>query len=170
MSLVADSTALVVLSRVRRLGLLRGLVGTVLIPPAVHHELLVLGRKRPGSRAIRQSTWIKRTDLQDPPHRRFPVPLGLGECEAITLASERHLPLLTDDAAARHFARREGIQVIRTLALVLRAEEEGLIKDAEKLADAMRHAGFRLHPDVMDAFRSELVISRSRRKEDRLAA
>jgi len=58
----------------------------------------------------------------------------------------------------------------RTLALLILAEEETVIDDAGVVAREFVHAGFRLHPTILDAFRGKLDTSRGRRGTRKFAA
>lgn len=58
-TVVSNSSPLIHLSQIGRLSLLREFFGELLIPPAVYREVVVEGRGRPGSREVREASWIK---------------------------------------------------------------------------------------------------------------
>lgn len=62
MIVVADSGPLIYLSEVGCLYLLGDLYGTVLIPRAVHDEVVVRGHGEPGSREVASSSFIHVAD------------------------------------------------------------------------------------------------------------
>lgn len=170
MSLVADSTPLIALGRIKALHILRAFAGEVLVPPAVAREVFSVRLPKHARLSLRALPWLTLARPRRAPPFAFPPKLGAGECEAITLAYERELPLLTDDYDAGRFARGEGIPVIRTLALLLAAEEQRLVEDAEPLVDALVANGFRLSTEVLAAFRAQLRASRTRGRGTRAAA
>ncbi|MBI1743719.1 hypothetical protein HYR54_11740 [Candidatus Acetothermia bacterium] len=91
--IVADAGPLIIFARVQRLTLLHEVLGELVIPPAVAHELIV-----PGKPAIESVLWIRVMPLRDPTLvDRFPATLGRGEREAIALAQEHGALLLSDD-------------------------------------------------------------------------
>src|SRR5262245_32966156 len=87
---VADSTCLIGLSNIGELDILRHMFGTVLIPPAVFHEVVVLGTSRPGAAEIDSAEWIQTRDAADKlAINTLRLSLGAGESEAIVLAAEQ---------------------------------------------------------------------------------
>jgi len=64
--------------------------------------------------------------------------LGRGERDAILLAEELHVALVVDEAKAYHEARRRNVPVLRTLAVLDKAAERGLIDLAEAIIIAGR--------------------------------
>lgn len=116
MIVVADTSRINYIILIDQIAILETLYGRILIPHAVHDELLSL--KAPPS--VR--TWAK-----DPPHwleilspstgLHPPVArLDRGETEAIALAEELHADwLLIDETAGRNEAARRGLQTIARL-------------------------------------------------------
>lgn len=131
---VADSSVLIVLAKVRRLDLLRRLYGTVLVGPAVRHEVVDEGRRVAAlglhlvERAISDG-WLQecRPTLVE---RRFlsrlqrETRLGAGEIEALSLAKHRVHPLLVDDKEARMTAETLGIDYTGTMGVLLEGYQE----------------------------------------------
>lgn len=169
MTIVSDSTALIGLSRVGRADLLPALFGRVLVPPAVIEEVFRAGKRYPNTATLLRAAWIERAPAA-PPLPQVPHPLGAGEREGLALAHARGLPLLTDDRPARTFAETLGVPIIRTLGVLLRAEEQGLVPDALPVVDELIATGFRLHPRVVEEFKSLLAASRRRRADSLRAA
>jgi predicted nucleic acid-binding protein len=58
MTVIADSTPLIALSRIQKLPLLREIFGNVIIPEAVYHEVVIAGRNRPGVLEVTSAEWI----------------------------------------------------------------------------------------------------------------
>ena len=67
-----------------------------------------------------------------------------GEAEVIALALELGInDVVLDDLDARRFARRNGLQPIGTLGLLLGAKESGLIVSVRNEINRLRSFGFR---------------------------
>lgn len=133
---VADASPLIVIRQIDRLDLVQGILGEVLIPPAVAEEVA--------------------PSLGDPPAwiRVVPLPSGRdsfswealldrGETEAISLAlSVAANQILLDDRPARRVAESLGLHVVVSLGLLLEAFHTGLIAGVPPLMDAMIRVGF----------------------------
>jgi hypothetical protein len=59
MSVVSNSSPLINMARIGKLGLLRQLYGELFIPEAVWHEVVVKGAGEPGADEVKAATWIK---------------------------------------------------------------------------------------------------------------
>jgi len=71
--------------------------------------------------------------------------LGPGESEAITLASELSAArLILDDKKARRIAQQLGLPVTGTLAVLLRAKQQGFIPNVRDVLDDLAVAEFRV--------------------------
>jgi predicted nucleic acid-binding protein len=55
---VSNSSPLIALSIVNSLDLLHALYGTIYIPEAVFHEVVIRGAGRPGATAVANTAWI----------------------------------------------------------------------------------------------------------------
>jgi predicted nucleic acid-binding protein len=119
--------------------------GEVLIPEAVYHEVVAQGLGRPGATEVASTPWIRVEQVRDPGLLRLlPDGLGPGEAQALILASERTLPILLDEAAARREARRLGVWMLGSVAVLLDAKQRGLLPAVKPVIDRMVAAGFRL--------------------------
>ncbi len=109
--MVSDSSPLTHLSQIGRLNLLRKLFDELLIPPAVYREVVVEGRGRPGSREVREASWIKVVRVRNEYLKRIlKLLLDEGEAEAIVLALEANASsVLLDDREARLQAKKLGL-------------------------------------------------------------
>jgi len=151
---VADSTALIGLSGIGHLSLLRSLFGTVVVPPAVWREVVVEGRGRPGASETREAAahgWVtKRRPRSRACVRRLVRLFGIaaGETEVICLGTEigTALLLIDDPRAARH-AMDLGLRVARLPAVLLRARQRGLVGTLRPLLDGLKRLGFGIDPE-----------------------
>lgn len=130
---VCDSSCLIALERIGHLDLLPALFHPVQAPPAVHQEF-------GGS-----PEWLR---VEAPADRALVTALGMlmgpGEAEAVALAAERELPIVLDDRQARAVARKLDLQILGTVAVLVRAKRRGLIPAIGPLLDALTANEFRL--------------------------
>ncbi len=141
---IADSSPLILLSKVNQLDLLRRLFARVIIPEAVCTEI-----ERYGPFPL--PPWV---GIQAPTsaHRCLVPPnLGMGEAAVLVLWSERYGDVvLLDDRAARRSARILGAPLIGTLGLLLWARETGLIERVEPiLRRLVEEHHFHISPDLV---------------------
>ena len=139
---VVDSTCLIGLERIRRLDLLPALLDPIFAPLAVNREF--------GSHPV----WMK---VKRPSDVGMVAALRLmvdpGEAEAIVLAYEKGLRIILDDRKAREVAQCLGVHVTRTVGLIIKAEQEGVIAEVRPLLDALDANHFR----ISDALRGEAL-------------
>jgi hypothetical protein len=125
-SLFSDTTLLIGLTSIGRLGLLQELFGEVYIPQAVFDETVTFGRA--GSRAgdaVSSAGWIHVVEIKD----RLAVnvlldEMDLGEVETIVLASEMNADwvLMDEKKGCRKLAQLT-IPKIGTLGMLLKAKQ-----------------------------------------------
>jgi predicted nucleic acid-binding protein len=153
MIVIADTTPLNYLILIGEVDVLARLYGRVVIPPAVHQELLSQGTPDPVRQwAFTPPSWL---DIQSPSLATFDLPQGLGpgEREAIGLAEQLQADqLIVDDLTARREAERRGLSAIGTLGVLREAAEEGLIDlriSLERLSETSFHVSPALIRDLL---------------------
>lgn len=128
MLVVADTSALVALAACDALSLLDQLFHDVRVPPAVHRECTV-----PGKAAVERLETYLRGKVVEVDLRDFVIAvtgLGQGELEAMALYKHLHANhLLVDDHRARKVAQLNGIEVVGSLGVLLRAKEVRFISE-----------------------------------------
>jgi len=135
MILIADSSALIALAVIDKLEILDRLFGNVYIPRAVYNEII----KEHKESSIKLQSYAQDRVLDISSNINFNVSLGLGESEAIILYKEQNADyLLCDDKKAKKFAKSFGINVVGSLGVLLRAKEEGYIKQLTPSIDRLR--------------------------------
>jgi len=150
MIVVSDTSAVTSLIQIGQLELLRELHGGVLIPEAVHRELLRAHRSLPEFLDMRRV-------LNREAVRRLEGELDAGEAEAIVLAKELQADLLLiDEKLGRAVARREGLRIAGLLAVIVDAKRRGLIGSVREIVARLEgEAGFRVSNTVRaQAFRA----------------
>ncbi|MCW5553465.1 MAG: DUF3368 domain-containing protein [Verrucomicrobiae bacterium] len=149
MIVVSDTSAITSLLQIGRAALLTQLYQTVLIPPAVHAELLKSHPVIPSFLQIR--IVADRNKVAE-----LAAELDSGEAEAIVLAKETGADLLLiDEKLGRQAALREGLRITGLVGLVVEAKHQEIISSVRELVAQLEHeAGFRLSEAVKtEAFR-----------------
>lgn len=146
MIVVSDTSVITSLIQVGHAELPRELHGAVLIPRAVHRELLRTHATIPTFLDVRDVA--DRTRVAD-----LEAELDLGEAEAIVLAKEANADLLLiDEKLGRQVALREGLRIAGLVGVVVEAKQLGLIVSVRDLVGRPEtEAGFR----VSDAVKAE---------------
>lgn len=129
MTLICDTGPLIALAKINRLHLLHDLFEDVVIPDAVHDELLAKAGTESEriSEAIEEFISVEATGGVADAYPRLAAPLGPGEQESISLATELGATLLMDDRRARIVARSLGIPLTGTIGVLLLAKSSGLL-------------------------------------------
>jgi uncharacterized protein len=142
MLIVADTSALIALAACDSLPLLDHLFTDVRVPLAVLRECTVPGKPETGRLEAYLRERVVEVDLQE-----FVIAvsgLGQGELEAMALYKRLHAErLLVDDYRARKVAYLNGIEVVGSLGVLLRAKESGLITKIRPLIVEIQAAGVR---------------------------
>ena len=157
MIVVSDSSALIALGAAGHFSLLRELYGRVLIPAAVHREVVLDPDARFGATEVARADWIEVREVRDLGLVTSFVQggIGRGESEAIVLAiEERAEILLIDDLRGRQEAARHGLTITGVLGIFLLAKRRGLVNAIKPLIDGLTQSiGFRvaasLYEDVL---------------------
>lgn len=131
-AIVADSTVLIFLGKLRRLNWLRAVYEPVLIPTAVYREVVVSGKEQGARDAVLVENaiddgWIEIHDTE--PHQTIQrFDLETGETEVLSLALAReHDEVLVDGESVRDVARLHDLRPRGTLYFLFVAVREGEI-------------------------------------------
>ena len=122
MTAVADSSPLVILTKLGYFDLLNQLFPLLYISAEVHDEVVTAGAGLPGASEVSKAEWIEVKVLQNPAglysaQRKYG--LGPGEMSTILLAKELNAnPVLLDDYRARKLAKAEGLEILGTVGLL----------------------------------------------------
>jgi uncharacterized protein len=136
---VSDTSPVLSLARIGRLELLRLLYEQVLIPSAVHDELLAATRQLPTPVDFDVLPWLVIARPTNRHHvEKLCEDLDIGEAEAIVLAIERHAHLLlVDERRGRRAATEAGLAVTGLLGVVAHAKRARLIDAAKPLLNEL---------------------------------
>lgn len=152
MTVVSNTGPIVALAKADRLALLRDLYGEVLIPPAVHRELLA--KAGPEAQAIDDGLagFLRVTPTSPPPEEvdRLTSGLGAGEEQAIALARETAGLLVIDDRAGRKAAGQLGIATTGAIGVLLKAKQDGHLPTIGPVLEIIRSRGYWLSDAVVE--------------------
>jgi hypothetical protein len=140
MLVVADTSALVALAACDALAILDRLLEDLRVPAAVFEECTVIGKPESARLKAFLQGRVVEVDIQ-----KLVIAagrLGQGELEAMALYRSLHADfLLVDDHRARKVALLNGMDVIGSLGMLLRAKEAGLIAEIRPLIALIQAAG-----------------------------
>lgn len=147
---IVNSTPIISLALINQLELLQHLYGEVLIPPAVHADVLAGGSKRIGIAPLLQAKWVRQQPLHDPRRADLLSDLDRGEAEVIALAQEINADLvIIDERLGRRHAQRLGLILTGTLGVLLKAKEQQLVVEIKPLIEQLLRGGIRLGDTVI---------------------
>jgi predicted nucleic acid-binding protein len=151
--IVADASPLIHLSKIGKLGLLKRLYGTILIPNGVWDEVVTQAKGRPGASEVEHGHaegWIRTVKVVVPKTLETEGAFG-ADGEVIALAEKRQVPLLLNDRAVAAIARTHGVRVVwLTRALVEAVEKNiGSSEEASLILRELVRAGLRVRSEVL---------------------
>jgi len=121
-TVVADSSPLVILAKLGCFDLLNKLFRRLDISAEVYHEVVVAGAGLPGATEVANAKWVEVRNLQNQADllaAQQNYALGVGELSTILLGKELHASaVLLDDYKARKLATAEGLQVRGSVGLL----------------------------------------------------
>ncbi|HBE19561.1 MAG TPA: DUF3368 domain-containing protein [Cyanobacteria bacterium UBA11367] len=158
MKIVSNTSPISNLAKVGQINLLQQLYETVLIPTAVHEELLDERAGETVIAAVQSAIWLKIQPVQNQQLvselRNF---VNLGEALAIALAVEVNATrLLIDERLGRQAATDRELRITGVFGVLLSAKQQGLIAVVKPVMDDLiAKASFRvssqLYADVLKA-------------------
>ncbi len=152
---VVDTSIIISLAGIGRLGLLDQLFDVVIVPSEVWGELTASFDAGEPEQLLDLET----VEFRDAStwHGMVDSALDAGERETIAVAlQETGCIVLLDDLTARKEAARRGIEVKGTLGLIAEAKRRGLVPSARPLLTALIANGFRLAPKIANAILASL--------------
>lgn len=120
--MISNSSPLIHLTRIGKIEYLIKQVKEIIIPVAVYHEVVTLGKELNFLESFIIENYINQKKIsiakvEELDESRYP-PLGKGELEALELARQRNEILLLDDKKARNVARLLKVDHQTTIATV----------------------------------------------------
>jgi len=145
MPVVTNTSPVILLARIGRLGLLKNLYGSVLMSPFVKAECVDKGREA-GARDVPEiekgirEGWVQlvsldREELQEARRLLDEARIGQGEAEALVLSKRRHMLAVLDDKEARALAKGWNLEHTSTVMVLFEAFKRELISYDELVED-----------------------------------
>ena len=160
MIVVSDTTPLISLLKIKRIGLLEKLFGEVVIPQAVFTELTVDIRFDEEAEVIKNEKFISVKEVSNMASVNIlkrATCLDQGESEAIVLSDEIQADiLLMDEAKGRKISDQMGIHIMGTIGILMVAYEDDILTADEVkncidgLQNAGRHIGHKHYQMLLD--------------------
>lgn len=153
MKIVSNTTPIISLASIGKLVLLKDLFNEIIIPEAVYDE--IRAKESYGYKEV-ESEFIKIKPIKGKIYRDLLLnQLDWGEAETIMIAKEIKADLvIIDESLGYRIAKNSGLNVIRTLSILLKAKENGMIKEIKPLLDDMISRGRWYSNRVYEAFLS----------------
>lgn len=153
MIVVSNTSPIINLAAVGQLQLLRQLYGQIIIPPAVHREIVVVGTGQPGAVQVESFDWFEtRSVLNQDLVASLQLKVDEGEAEAIALASALNADLLLlDERRGRVAAAHLGLRFIGLLGILIEAKHKDLVPATKPILDQLlEKAGFWVAQELYD--------------------
>lgn len=145
MIIVSDTSPVSNLILIRRLRVLRKVFSEIVVPPAVDAEIRALKQFDKDLSEYENAGWIKIIAPQNQQKlQTFKTKLDEGEAQAIVVALETNCDLLLmDERIGTNIARREGLNTIGLIGVLIKAKQKGIIESiGEVLSELRSQAGF----------------------------
>lgn len=138
---IADTSCLILLSKVDELDILRANYRRILITAEIAEEF---NQDIPD--------WIEVVETKDKQWQRLlEDSLDLGESTALTLSFEtENSTVILDDLKARKIAVKLGLKVTGTIGVVIKAKLNGTIPSAKTILDKISNTDFRINSQLID--------------------
>lgn len=158
MRVVADSSILIHLSAIRRSHLLKKLFGTVSIPEAVYSEVVIEGRKLPGSletlEARRAGTLkvYQVVDREKVEEISEEYKMSVSNAEVIQMARETNAEIvLANEEEVRDAAASAGFKVKGCLGILIDGVKNRILSSQEAIQDIdnLVKSGYRISDDII---------------------
>lgn len=151
MKVVSNTTPIISLASIDKLNVLKELFGEIIIPHSVYDE--IKAKESYGYKEV-DSNYIKVRAIKGTKYRDLLLnQLDWGEAETIILAIEINADyVIIDDNIGYKIAKNSGLNVIRTLSVLLKAKDKGIVKEIKPLLDEMILKGRWYSKKVYESF------------------
>jgi predicted nucleic acid-binding protein len=151
---LADSSPLITLARAQQFELLKEFYGKIVISREVHDEVAIAGAGLPGAAEIKGASWIRVEPAPPELSSKFAealVGLGAGEKSVICLAAVLRADLvLIDEEKARRAAKRVGLSVAGSIAVLERGAQLGFVDDLRAVFVSLLDQGIRFDRGLLN--------------------
>ena len=138
MIVVSNTSPIIILYFAQKLNVLNELFEVTYIPPAVFDELTCKSAKEQLRSTIAKCPFIKVESIGEV-EIKIEHKLDLGEIESVKLAKKMNCDLLLlDDKCAQKEAILHSIPYVSSFALLIKAEQKGLITDINETLEILK--------------------------------
>jgi uncharacterized protein len=150
---VSNAGPIIAFSLIDNLEILERLFNEVIVPEAVHREIMQGGKEFGGLACYSRATWIKVETPDGPSDPLLQTLLDHGEASVIHLVRERGANfVLIDERKARKIARGiYGMHVVGSARVLVEAKRSGLISSVHDALGRMRDGGYWIHDNIVQA-------------------
>ena len=140
MKIVSNTTPIISLSSIGKIEILKYIFQEIIIPQAVYEE--IKAKQGYGYNEVDLS-FIKVQAIQNTEQEKFLLEqLDAGEAQAIVLSKEINADnTIIDENIGYTIAKESGLNVIRTLSILLKAKETNIISEVKPLLDELISKG-----------------------------
>jgi predicted nucleic acid-binding protein len=137
---VSNTTPIISLSSIGKIEILKDIFQEIIIPQAVYEE--IKAKQGYGYNEVDLS-FIKVQAIQNTEQEKFLLEqLDAGEAQAIVLSKEINADnTIIDENIGYTIAKESGLNVIRTLSILLKAKETNIISEVKPLLDELISKG-----------------------------
>jgi predicted nucleic acid-binding protein len=133
---VSNTTPIISLSSIGKIEILKDLFQEIIIPQAVYDE--IKAKQGYGYNEVDLSFITVQTIQNTEQEKILLEQLDVGEVQAIVLSKEINADnTIIDENIGYIIAKESGLNVIRTLSILLKAKEVGIITEVKPLLDEM---------------------------------
>jgi predicted nucleic acid-binding protein len=159
---LADASPLITLARAQYFELLHEFYGEVIVSREVHDEITVAGAGLPGAGEMQRADWIRvqaNRSESSPEVKAACAGLGAGERSIIYLGSVLTADLvLIDEERARRAAKKVGLNVAGSIAVLERGAGMGLIDDLPSVYLSLLEQGIRYDRGLLNQSLARLCL------------
>ncbi len=136
---VSNTTPILNFLKLGRLDILEKVIGTLIIPASVFHEIET-GKAKSFYDNLRKYSWINILELKEKSALDLLIELDKGEAETIALAKELKInKVIIDEKLGRRYAEELGLFPIGTFGILLKAKELGLLDKIKPLISTLQN-------------------------------
>jgi len=147
---ISNTTPIICLSILDKLDLLKYFYSKIIIPEAVHNEIIIGRKNRYGYNKYRESDWIEIRSIKNQDLRKYYFDLDIGEAEVLVLADELNADLvIIDEFLGRKYAELIGLNLTGTLGILLKAKTVNKIEAVKPLIEKLQQEGIWLSDSLI---------------------
>lgn len=153
MSIVTNTSPLIILAKIDKLDLLQKIFKSIAIPPAVYRELMAKSGVEANrlDKALDQFVEVTSEPIMSSSILAITQHLDAGEQQAIALAYSQQSKLVIDERLGRQAARQLGIVVTGSIGVLIEGKQRGYIDEVMPLLQQLRQHDYWLSDRLIAA-------------------